>query len=620
MSRVQRGASGRPHRGVELVWPGKYDAEGRRAPIPACAAEVRVDAIHRADVPADGNPTWSDRLVLGDNLAVLQALVREHAGTADLVYIDPPFATGGAFSVTTRVGEADAGRSPPEVDAPAYSDRFEGGTAGFLAMLDPRLRLLRELMAPHGSLYIHVDPTEGHAVKLLADEIFGPGAFQREIVWRIGWVSGFKTAARNWIRNHDLIFFYVKDPKRFTFNKHYVAYPEGYRRRDGALPKGKGMPIDDVWNASPAELALRGRDSLDSIQIKSFSTEKSGYATQKNESLLRRIMAASSNPGDLVVDAFCGSGTTAVVAAELGRRFIACDASAPAIHIATKRLLERERRHDLRIESVDPWTGDRPLPQLEGVQGVASQIELPLPNDRVVLEPAVHRRLLLEHHDARPIEDRAADDPLHGRAGRAFVHVAPPERPLDEQAIAAVVEAARARGAKTLHVVADAFDVPLARAPTEGVDVLLLRVGREISDPRCRARTDGALLELPRVELVVDASAQGEIEVAVTDYAYPHPARLPEVVRQAVRSPTDFIDAWSVQWEADGSVFVPDLVRFRTHNSRTLDLRAGPYRPSGTGPIRCRVRLRDILHQDVDAILELRRKGRRWSVTSARQR
>src|SRR5690606_12655232 len=152
------------------------------------------------------------------------------------------------------------------------------------------------------SLYVHVDPTVGHAVKLLLDEVFGPGCFQREIVWRIGWVSGFKTKARNWIRNHDLLFFYVKDPRRFTFNKRILPHPPGYVRRDGSPPRGRGVPLCDVWNAGEGELSLRGRESLDSIQIKSFSTEKTGYATQKNESLLRRIVEASSNPGDLVAD------------------------------------------------------------------------------------------------------------------------------------------------------------------------------------------------------------------------------------------------------------------------------------------------------------------------------
>lgn len=316
---------------VELVWPGKYDAHGRRV-VPDVPAGV-LEPWEQT-----GAPEASHRLLQGDNLGLLTALEPELGGRVDLVYVDPPFATGGRFMVATRVGEAD-GPDAREVSAVAYDDRFEGGAGGFIGWLEPRLSLLHRLLAPHGSFYLHVDPRYGHAVKLLLDEVFGERCFQREIVWRIGWVSGYKTKARNWIRNHDTIFFYTKDPQQFTFNKLYTPYPPGYRRRDGALPRGEGIAVDDVWNANEAEFALRGRDSLDSIQIKSFSTEKTGYATQKNESLLRRIVEASSHPGDLVLDAFCGSGTTGAVAAALGRRFVGCDVNPTAIHIAKKRIL-----------------------------------------------------------------------------------------------------------------------------------------------------------------------------------------------------------------------------------------------------------------------------------------
>lgn len=320
--------------GLEVVWPGKYDAQGNRVCTPVSDATLRVDARYPGEGPGG-------RLLCGDNLAAMDALLGTAAGSVDLCYIDPPFSTGNTFDLIRRVGsEAEAQGSVPELRSTAYRDAWEGGDAGFMAMLDPRLRRIHQLLAPHGSLYVHVDPTVGHAVKLLLDEIFGPGCFQREIVWRIGWVSGFKTRARNWIRNHDVIYFYTKDPKRFTFNKHYTPHPEGYRRRDGAPPKGPGMPMEDVWNANESEFGLRGSESLDSIQIKSFSTEKSGWATQKNESLVRRVVEASSNPGDLVLDVFCGSGTTALAAARTGRRFVGCDASADAVHIARKRLSE----------------------------------------------------------------------------------------------------------------------------------------------------------------------------------------------------------------------------------------------------------------------------------------
>lgn len=142
---------------------------------------------------------------------------------------------------------------------------------------------------------------------------------------------GYKSAAKQWIRNHDTILYYTKT-SQFTFNKEYIPYPEGYVRRDGAKPEGKGYPIEDTWNCS--EL-----DPLNSIQIMSFSGEKVGYPTQKNENLLERIIKCSSNPGDLVMDTFMGSGTTQAVALKLGRRFIGADINLGAIQTTTKRLI-----------------------------------------------------------------------------------------------------------------------------------------------------------------------------------------------------------------------------------------------------------------------------------------
>ncbi|MBK9753656.1 MAG: site-specific DNA-methyltransferase [Nannocystis sp.] len=268
----------------ELRWPGK---RGGFTPGPGLTLELE----QQVGPPA----ATTNLLICADNLLAMDALLATHAGAVDLIYLDPPFATGHDF-VHTRAREGDDGEPRGELQTHAYHDRWPGGVAGFLRMLEPRLRLAHRLLAADGSLYLHVDPTVGHYAKILLDEIFGPACFQREIVWRIGWLSGFKTRANNWIRNHDLIFFYTRDPARFSFHKQYVPHPEGYRRRDGKPPRARGVPMEDVWNANSAEFALRGKDSLDSIQIKSFSREKTGWATQKNASLLRRIIAASSRP------------------------------------------------------------------------------------------------------------------------------------------------------------------------------------------------------------------------------------------------------------------------------------------------------------------------------------
>jgi site-specific DNA-methyltransferase (adenine-specific)/adenine-specific DNA-methyltransferase len=239
-------------------------------------------------------------------------------GKVKLIYIDPPFAVNKEFSGNK--------------EQKAYRDKIIG--AKFVEFLRKRLIFLRELLHTNGSIYIHLDEKKSHYAKIICDEIFGEHKFQREIIWRIGWISGYKSAAKNWIRNHDTIFFYTNDPNPngFTFNKEYIEYPKDYLRRDGSKPEGRGYPIEDTWNCN--EL-----DELNSIQIMSFSGEKTGFPTQKNENLLARIIQASSNKGDIVLDAFAGSGTTLAVAEKLKRKWIGIDCGKLAIYTMQKRML-----------------------------------------------------------------------------------------------------------------------------------------------------------------------------------------------------------------------------------------------------------------------------------------
>jgi DNA modification methylase len=329
-----------PHQFAEpcLTWPGKRDPLEAR---PSAPVLLRTIETH-GEGPSD-SAGWRNKLVLGDNLRAGSSLLETLRGRVDLLYLDPPFATGSAFSYQPL--REDGSSSSSEV---AYSDAWSGGLSGYLQFLHERLAVARDLLKDTGSLYVHLDATVVHYAKALLDELLGRESFQREIVWRIGWVSGYKSAASNWIRNHDTILFYVKTPGRFTFNKEYLPYPPGYQRRAGARG-GRGYPLDDVWNANSFESALKGRESLNSIQIVSFSREKTGYPTQKNESLLRRIVRASSNPGDLVADLFCGSGTTLAAAEDLGRRWVGCDVGQLAVHHARRRLLARDDRQPFEV-------------------------------------------------------------------------------------------------------------------------------------------------------------------------------------------------------------------------------------------------------------------------------
>ncbi len=321
---------------AELVWGGK----GRRKPATR-AVTLRTDETY-------GSGAGPNRLVYGDASEVLAALAKPFAGLVSLIYIDPPFDTGQSFNFQTPVPGGEPGA--PRIVLEAYRD--DRGLDRWLTWFFGISEQLRDLLVPGGSLYVHLDAHVAHYAKVVLDEILGVESFQREIIWRIGWISGFKSRVRGWIRNHDTILFYAKGGRPSVFHKEYVPYPEGYVRRDGAAPRGRGYPIEDVWNGNRL-------DPLDSIQIVSFSREKLGYPTQKNEALVARIVRASSRPGDLVLDCFAGSGTTAAVAEKLGRRWVASDSSPISIHVTRKRLLARAGAKPFIVQSA------RPRPRLE---------------------------------------------------------------------------------------------------------------------------------------------------------------------------------------------------------------------------------------------------------------
>jgi DNA modification methylase len=315
---------------IELNWPGK----GERPVSPSRPLEV-LETVGDAG-------QWRNKLIRGDNLLAMEALLggrHSLGGEIDLVYVDPPFATGVDFQTSTLVGEGDPsnGRRPQALAATAYRDRWELGLPSYLDAMAARLGAIYELLSPQGSLFVHLEPVVAHYVKVVLDEIFGssfgdsrrPG-FRNEIVWCY---SGGGIPRSEFPRKHDVILWYSKGD-RWTFNTQYRPYSKGTIQRGRTAVKGRhaklrseGTPINDWWT--------------DVKRITSpTDPEKLYYDTQKSEQLLDRIVRVASNPGDLVADFFCGSGTTLAVAERLGRRWIGCDAGRLAFHTTRKRLLE----------------------------------------------------------------------------------------------------------------------------------------------------------------------------------------------------------------------------------------------------------------------------------------
>ena len=260
---------------------------------------------------------YSNQVYFGDNLAILQSFP---ADSVDLVYIDPPFNTGHAQSRTQlrtersengdRTGFAGNRYQTVKLGSKAYNDLFDD----FMAFLEPRLIEARRVLKPHGSLYFHIDYREVHYCKILLDQIFGRECFLNEIIWAYDYGARTK---KKWPTKHDNILWYAKDPDHYTFNVDeieripYMA-PGLVGPEKAALGK---TPTDTWWHTI----------------VPTNGKEKTGYPTQKPLGILRRIITASSNPGDLVLDFFSGSGTTGAACLELGRNFILVDNNPQAL-------------------------------------------------------------------------------------------------------------------------------------------------------------------------------------------------------------------------------------------------------------------------------------------------
>lgn len=305
-----------------LNWPQK-----ELSPLP------RVNFILDSQIYPNGNSYPSEisgnNLYLGDNLKTMTALLPGYEDRIDLIYADPPFFTNKNFSA--RIGRGENSRNPSEWKlSEGYNDHWEN-MDDYLSFLYPRLVLMYRLLSPTGSLYLHLDWHADAYVRILLDEIFGSDRLINQIAWLYHGPSPIRNAFN---RKHDTIFVYSKT-KNYTFNCDAVREPynpntiktfaSSSKAGFGKIPDLERGKVPEDWWYFPVVARLHN--------------ERTGYPTQKPEALLERIIQASSNPGELVADFFCGSGTTPLVAARLGRHFIGSDASWRAIYTTRDRLV-----------------------------------------------------------------------------------------------------------------------------------------------------------------------------------------------------------------------------------------------------------------------------------------
>lgn len=547
---------------------------------------------------------WRNKLIWGDNKYVMNALLEKYAGKIDLIYLDPPFATGADFSTTLEIGDNDieVTKEASAIEELAYRDTWGKGMDSFLQMIYDRLVLMRELLSDKGSIYVHIDYRVCSYVRLIMDEIFGAENFQNEIIWCYS--IGGKGNTR-FGRKHDNIYLYSKT-KNYTFNgmdKDVVTerkanshmrvkidsdgrqYQEKTDKKSGKVYKyyvDEGKIPEDYW--------------IDIESLNREDAERLDYPTQKPERLLKRIIAASSNEGDIVADFFCGSGTTAAVAEKLGRRWITADLGRFAIHTTRKRMLEIENCKPFEILNIGKY--ERQYWQT-----------INFGNKRPEQTIAEYIAFVLKLYKAEALPGSAY---IHGKKGNKLVHIGSVDAPVTFGDMQHALEETKRMKQKELVVLGwdwemGLHDVVEQEAKKAGIKLHLLSIPREAMDKRAVDAGDIQFFELAYLETEVKKSAQG-YQIKLTDFIIPNLDLIPAEVKKLIKKWSDYIDYWSVDWDYKDDTFHNQWQSYRTKRDRNLELKTDYHEYTKKGDYKVMVKVIDIFGNDTTHIIELKHR------------
>ena len=502
---------------------------------------------------------------------------------------------------------------PNLIERIAYRDTWGGGLDTYLKWMHETLTLLRELLAESGSIYVHCDWRTSHYVKAQMDIIWGHDNFRNEIVWGY---RGMPARARRWQQKHDTILFYTMGDD-YKFRVLRSPPTEGSKRtfasamdRGYNLNRSKRMVTVFDWDKYQA--AVDAGTIPDDLQPKEFTggqppmldwwedirilggpenKERLGYPTQKPEALIERIIKASSNEGDLVLDCFVGSGTTAAVAEKLGRRWIAADMGRFAISTTRKRLLD--------IPDVKPFLVQN-LGRYERQEWQSADLERP------------YRDFILSLYKADPVEGYQW---LHGARGGRMVHVGAVDSPVALDDVQRVVEEfanATGSGAEApttrgvdilgwdfgLEVDTEALEI----ARSAGVGVRLVRIPREVMDRKAVEAEDISFFELAALSVQTKINHR-TVTLTLDDFTMPL-GDVPDDVRAKVTHWSQWIDYWAVDWDYHNDTFNNQWQSYRTRSEPQLRLN-GTHEYDAQGDYAIVVKVIDILGNDTTRRLEV---------------
>ena len=532
------------------------------------------------NIPNDFNAaldggTWMNRLVYGDNLLTMQALLAGDPqtglpslrGKVDLIYIDPPFDSKADYRTPITLPNMKCSQKPTVIEQFAYADTWEEGTISYLKMIYPRLALMKELLSERGSIYVHIDWHIGAYMKIILDDIFGKDMFRNELVWTY---FGFKrSTTKKFPQKHDIIYSYAKN-NEYVWNTQYKPHSADYIKRfkkdkngrlyrDDVNPTGggtriiyldevKGDIVDSVWEDIPP--------------VNPVAKERVGYATQKPEALLERIIKASSNEGDLVCDFFGGSGTTAAVAERLGRRWITCDIGKPAALVMRKRFIDQE---------VNPFL----------YQSIGDYQKEAFHNNKKLRRVGDLSQVVLGLFGALPFTPEQVSDRNFGyiKGTRTLVMVDSPNRLTTAATVRRAVEAkASLLGGDWDKVIVlgwnFAFDISQAieKYKNSNVEVLVIppdlldKLSKKgfkklIADKTVRFSSLQYLVVNP-VEVKTNESGEDELSISLNNYVLLSPDNIPlddkdkEKLQQVMeQDPLSLVEYWSIDPDYDGETF-----------------------------------------------------------------
>jgi len=630
---------------VELVWTDKYeklekgkkiDFERPVLPLqkvetinqPRTGEESRIQDLYgeRVQEPKfSGNypKDWKNSLIWGDNKLAMLSLLRgdaknnipSMAGKINLIYIDPPFFTGADFSFKVKVGDEEISKEPSILEEKAYRDTWRGGMATYLKYMYERLVLMRELLAENGSIYVHCDWHVSHYLKAMMDnDIFGPENFRNEVVWCY---AGGGISKRDFPNKHDIILRYTKS-EGYTFNIQYRPYGDWTKRFDqrhslttgGKELRKEGTPIDDWW--------------ADFNKLTSYQDEWIGFPTQKPEDLLKRIILASSNPGDIIADFFCGSGTTLAVAEKLGRRWIGSDLSKYAVHITRKRLLDIHNSKDLLDEKGEKYGKySRPF-EIYNIGSYEVKHFKEKPTDYI--------DFVLKLYSAKKVQGFSL---IHGIKDNRAVHIGLIDMPVNIEEVRKVLEDCRTNNFSKVDVLGFEFayevnelakilgkknniEVKLVQIPSlneiksmlVGTNIDILKVPDEIVDEKLLKHIKFNELNYVEVE---EKIKDKEVELEISKFV---PVPTPELseVSDKIKDPRELIDYWAVDWDYKGDTFHNQWQSFRTKKNKQVDYiaKSKEAKPEAyykkTGNYEIMVKIVDVFGQELTKLIKVKIK------------